>query len=175
MDGKESTEIQEVVVEAQQDGAVTSTVPSDPVPKKRGRPKGSVNGATKIAKEAIAEAEPHVFLIRVMEGRKFRRAGSEGARRTVDCFPTLQESICAAQTLLKKIAPDLRSQELSGPDGADLAGPAVPARDLARRVALLLSRGDSGPPAPAANGITAASRTPLARDTTAPAPMPRAP
>jgi hypothetical protein len=112
--------MQEDVVKPSSNGAVAETVSGEAAPekpKRRGRPKGVPNKVNRIAKEAIAEAEPHQFLIRIMEGRKFRRAGTESARKTTDCFPTLAESTAAAELLLRKIAPDLRATELSGPDG----------------------------------------------------------
>ena len=89
-------------------------------PKRGGRPKGSVNKVTGIAKEAILAAEPHSFLIRVMEGRKFMRAGENAGRKTTACFPTLEQSVVAAETLLRKISPDIRATELSGPDGGPI-------------------------------------------------------
>ena len=94
-------------------------------PKRGGRPKGSVNKCNRIAKEAILEAEPHRFLIRVMEGRLFKRAGTEAGRKTVACYPTLSQSVTAAETLLRKISPDIRATELSGPDGQ-----AIETRDI---------------------------------------------
>ncbi|MEE8225403.1 MAG: hypothetical protein V3R30_01165 [Kiloniellales bacterium] len=85
--------------------------------KRGGRPKGVPNKVNRIAKEAILEAEPHVFLVRIMEGRKFKRAGSDAGRKTVACYPMLEQSITAAENLLRKICPDVRATELSGPGG----------------------------------------------------------
>ena len=117
MDGERNTETQAVTVKTPLNGAEAETVPPKPLaekPRRRGRPLGVPNKVGRIAKEAIAEAEPHSFLIRIMEGRKFKRAGSDGGQRTVACYPTLAESISAAETLLRKIVPDLKSQELTG-------------------------------------------------------------
>ncbi len=88
-----------------------------------------------MAKEAIVEAEPHQFLIRVMDGRKFRRAGDDGGRRTTDCYPTLPQSIDAAQLLLRKIAPDLRAQEITGADGGPLETIHTNIQEASQRVA----------------------------------------
>ncbi len=110
---------------------------------RRGRPKGSMNKTTRLAKEAISEAEPHQFLIRVMEGRKFRRAGTEGARKTTDCYPTLHESISAAELLLRKIVPDLKSQELTGDPDKPIGlvnGESMSNFETARRIALIFGR-----------------------------------
>ncbi len=152
MGGEESLEDQEVAIEVRGNGAGGATVSSKsasesaPAKPRRGRPRGVPNKVNRIAKEAIVQAEPHSFLIRVMEGRKFKRAGTEGAQRTTACYPTLTESISAAETLLKKIAPDLKSQELSGPDGAPLVVPThidklCSTMEVARRVAFTLAGG----------------------------------
>ncbi len=153
MDGEGSLEDQEVAIEVRGDGAGGATVSSKsasksaPAKPRRGRPRGVPNKVNRIAKEAITKAEPHSFLIRVMEGRKFKRAGTEGAQRTTACYPTLTESISAAETLLRKIAPDLKSQELSGPGGSPLLEPTrregLQSRmELARSVAFVLAQGD---------------------------------
>jgi hypothetical protein len=102
-----------------------------------------MNKTTRLAKEAISEAEPHQFLIRVMEGRKFRRAGTEGARKTTDCYPTLHESISAAELLLRKIVPDLKSQELTGDPDKPIGlvnGEPMSNFETARRIALIFGR-----------------------------------
>ncbi len=123
MDGEESVNSQEVVSEARGNGAVGATVSADSAPtqpSRRGRPKGSVNKVNRIAKEAILAAAPHHFLIRIMEGRKFKRAGEEAGRRTVDCYPTLLQSITAAEVLLRKVAPDIKAVEVSGPEDSPI-------------------------------------------------------
>ena len=125
-------------------GADKETVSTDSaVPKcrKGGRPKGSKNKTGKVAREAIAEAEPERFLIRIMKGQKFMRAAEEGAKRRVACYPTLAESTVAAKTLLSKIIPDLKSQELTGNDGGPLIETPADPLEVARRVAFLLHQG----------------------------------
>lgn len=121
MVSEESVENQDVAVEVSDQASVFETGAASCAPKsapaKRGRPKGSVNKTNKVAKEAITEAAPHNFLIRVMDGRKFMRAAEEGSKRRTECYPTLSESTAAAETLLRKIAPDMRATEVSGPDG----------------------------------------------------------
>lgn len=92
---------------------------SDEKPRHRGRPKGSRNRTTRLAKEAIAAAAPHDFLIRIMQGRKFKRAGVDGGKATTDCYPTLAQSITAAETLLRKIAPDVKAMEIGGIPGGE--------------------------------------------------------
>lgn len=119
-----------------------SCVPeSEPAKPRRGRPKGTPNKVNRIAKEAIAEAEPHSFLIKVMLGRQFKRAGTEGAKRRVACYPTLGESITAAETLLRKIAPDMKATEISGPEGGPIRtedATRLGMVELGRRAAFLL-------------------------------------
>lgn len=145
MDGEERPEDQQVAIEARgqapdmKTGAVPCARESAPEKRPRGRPKGSVNKVNKIAKEAITEAAPHAFLIRVMEGRVFKRAVVEDGRRTVPVRPTLTQSVTAAETLLRKISPDMRAVELTGDPERPVA---VPWSDpeLGRRVALILSQ-----------------------------------
>ncbi len=135
----------DISIEARASGAVIETVPSEAAPEsapakpRRGRPKGSVNKTNKIAKEAITEAAPHAFLIRIMEGRKFMRAAEDGAKRKVACYPTLQESTAAARTLLAKTCPDMKAVELAGPNAEPLI-PHWSDKELARRVALILTK-----------------------------------
>ncbi len=154
MDGAEILDNQEFTFEALNNGAGGETVTSENAPKtgpgkpaRRGRPKGVPNKVNRIAKEAIADAEPHSFLIRIMEGRKFMRAGTEGAKRRVECYPTLRESVSAAETLLRKISPDLRATELTGKDGTPLIEPTrcdelLSKMEVARRIAFVLAMGD---------------------------------
>ena len=147
MDGDKGSEVQEVVIEARGAAPVveTGTRPSAPesAPKKRprrGRPKGVPNKVNRVAKEAILAAEPHSFLIRIMEGRAFKRAGEPGAKRRTGCYPTLTESISAAETLLRKISPDLKATELTGKDGAPLVEPTYSTTEVARRIAFILAK-----------------------------------
>ncbi len=144
--GEKVSEVQEVVIEARgaepvvETGTRPSAPESEPPKRKRGRPKGVPNKVNRIAKEAIAEAEPHSFLIRVMEGRVFKRAGESGAKRRTGCYPTLTESISAAETLLRKISPDLKATELTGKDGAPLVEPTYSTTEVARRIAFILAK-----------------------------------
>jgi hypothetical protein len=117
MDGEtgETTEIGGVPSVEGRDETETETVSAGSARPKRGRLKGVPNKITRSIKEEIREADPAQFLIRVMQGRCFKRAAEPGARHTVSVFPTLQESIDAGETLLRKIAADLKATELSGP------------------------------------------------------------
>ena len=139
-------ENQDNSVDARSDGAVDETVSSEAAPEspptkpRRGRPKGSVNKVNRIAKEAITAAAPHAFLIRVMEGRVFKRAGEEGGQRAVTVRPTLTQSINASETLLRKIAPDIRAQEISGPGGEPITvQKPKSSRDICRRLLFFLN------------------------------------
>ncbi len=77
-----------------------------------GRPQGSKNKVPKAVKEAILEADPVNHLIRVMKGQKFMRAVDEGGKRRIAVYPTLVESNRAAETLLRKVAADLKAVEV---------------------------------------------------------------
>ena len=151
MDGKETLEYQEVASETPPNGAVDETVSGETAPesapkkRSRGRPKGSVNKINKIARQAISDAAPHAFLIKIMQGRQFMRAVEEGVKYRVKCFPTLRESTTAAEILLRKVSPDMRAVEIGGiPDGEPVGVKRVDWNDLdlARRIALILSRND---------------------------------
>jgi hypothetical protein len=138
----------EIVVADEIGATVGVTVPAESAPvKRRGRPKGSKNRVSKIGKEAIADAAPWEFLIRVMEGRVFKRAPETHARRTAPVRPTLEQSITAAEVLLRKVAADLKATELSGPDGApiesttiNVAASGPDARAVYREMGLLAAR-----------------------------------
>jgi len=146
------TESGDISAEVEGEAAVCNTVatadaPTAEKPKRRGgRPKGSVNKTTRAAKEAIAEAEPERVLIRIMNGEKFMRAPEPGAKRKVACYPTLAETAKAADTLLRKICPDVKAVELGGiPDGepVKVASEKVDDLELARHVAHMLGRADN--------------------------------
>lgn len=120
MESVEVMETKAFYTPSDNDGAVGDTVSTKATPKKAGRPKGSRNKTTRAVKELIQEAHPEQMLIRVMKGQKFMRAADAGSKRRTEAYPTLAESISAAQILLRKVAPDIKATEISGPDGAPI-------------------------------------------------------
>ena len=147
MDGQKVAENHGLAVEVRGKApdADTGTASEAAPPKRRpGRPKGAVNKTNRLAKEAIAEAQPERVLIRIMRGERFMRAAEAGAKRKVACYPTLAESTQAARTLLAKVCPDVKAIEVGGiPEGDPInIGPPLDDRELGRRVALILSRAD---------------------------------
>lgn len=86
-----------------------------------GRKKGTPNHSTVQTRERIAkEADPIGFLIGVSRGLQFERAPNPNSNERVKVRPTLEQSIGAAQTLARKIVPDMRAVEVSGDAGVPL-------------------------------------------------------
>jgi hypothetical protein len=125
--------------------AVRATVSLENMPaKRRGRPPGVPNKIARFGKEIINEAAPWDLLIRVMEGRTFRRAEKAGARRSAPVRPTLEQSIAAAEILMRKVIPDLKSNELTGANGGPIESRStnvhINGTRLAEAVAAVLSQ-----------------------------------
>ena len=62
------------------------------------------------------------------------------------CYPTLAQRVQAGETLLRKLLPDLKATELSGPDGAPLIEPShydelMSTTEAAQRIAFILAKG----------------------------------
>ena len=64
-----------------------------------------------------------------MAGKRMVAAGEHGDKKRTWAYPTLTQRVQAGETLLKKMLPDLKATELSGPDGAPLID-AVKVEDL---------------------------------------------
>ena len=107
------------LIEARSPAAESGTVSSETAlpMRRRGRPPGMRNRVTKEGKSRIAESAPWELLIRVMEGRTFMRA-EEGGRVSRRVKPTLEQSVKAAELLLRRVVPEIKAQEVSGPGGA---------------------------------------------------------
>ena len=69
-------------------------------------------------------ADPIAFLSDVMAGKRMVAAGEPGDAKKTWCYPTLAQRVQAGETLLRKLLPDLKATELSGPDGEPLIAPA---------------------------------------------------
>ena len=119
---------------APQDGGSSATAPATP-PVKRGpgRPKGlgkvpgsgrapgTPNKSTVQTRSRIEElADPIGFLADVMAGKRMTAAGEPGDMKRTWCYPSLAQRVAAGETLLRKLLPDLKSQELTGKDGSPL-------------------------------------------------------
>jgi hypothetical protein len=118
-------------------------------PKSGGRKKGTPNHTTAQTRDRIQQlADPIDFLADVMNGRRMVAAAEHGAMAKTWVFPTLAQRIQAGETLLRKLLPDLRSQELTGKDGEPLIKPSrrdelYSSLELARRTAYVLAAGDA--------------------------------
>jgi hypothetical protein len=83
-----------------------------------GRRKGIPNRGTIATREWIMrQGDPLHFLIGVMNGDRFTAAPEEGSRKKSWAYPTMDQRLSAAQALAKKVAPDMKSVDLSAEDG----------------------------------------------------------
>ena len=86
-----------------------------------GRKPGASNKITTDVKRTImVRGKPLELLCDVARGVKVRVGPQAGPGDPEFQYPSLGERLTAARTLLGKIIPDLKAQELSGPDGAPL-------------------------------------------------------
>jgi hypothetical protein len=65
----------------------------------------------------MKEADPLLFLCKVCRGDRMAAAAEPGAPKRVFWFPTGDQRISAAQTLARKIMPDMKAIEHAGPLG----------------------------------------------------------
>ncbi len=117
------------------DGGTSAPAPAAPpakrgpgkpkgLPKSGGRAKGTPNRSTIQTRDRIQElADPIAFLSDVMNGVRMTAAGEVGDMKRTWVFPTLQQRVSAGETLLRKLLPDLKSQELTGAGGTPLIEP----------------------------------------------------
>ena len=129
------------------------TPQDEPLPRKRGRPKGlpKTGGRKKgqrnwthseIRSALLDRSDAIETLADVCAGRQLRVSGPTG--KPLWRFPTMGERLRALELILKKVVPDLQATELSGPEGEPLIpdpGP-VDKRQLARVILTLLSDAD---------------------------------
>ena len=113
-----------------------------------GRARGTPNRSTVQTRERIKElADPIAFLSDVMAGKRMVAAGETGDMKKTWCYPTLAQRVQAGETLLRKLLPDLKATELSGPDGEPLIAPArrdelVSSMGAARQILATLREGE---------------------------------
>ncbi len=117
-------------------------------PKSGGRMKGTPNKSTAQTRDRIQElADPIQFLADVMNGVRMTAAGEPGDKSRTWVYPTLAQRVQAGETLLRKLLPDLKSQELTGAGGTPLVEPThrdelISKVELARRLAFVLAAAD---------------------------------
>lgn len=89
-----------------------------PQPEKRkpGRPKGTPNKSAQITRdEIIRRGAPVKLLCDIAAGRKIKAAGIDGKPTAV--FPTLEQRKDAAKILAHKVISDLKTNEITTPNG----------------------------------------------------------
>ena len=69
------------------------------------------------AERIAKEADPLGLLIKVANGVRFEAAAEPGDAKRTHVFPTLEQRIHAAQTLAKKVIPDMKAVAVTGEDG----------------------------------------------------------
>ena len=90
-------------------------------PKSGGRARGTPNRDRTATIERIQkEADPILFLCKVCRGDRMEAAPEPGAKKRTHWFPTADQRIVAAQTLARKIMPDIKAVEHAGVEGGDL-------------------------------------------------------
>ncbi len=87
-----------------------------------GRQRGTCNKDRAATVERIMkEADPLLFLCKVCRGDRMQAALDPGAKKRTFWFPTGDQRITAAQTLARKVMPDMKSIEHAGPLGEPLS------------------------------------------------------
>ncbi len=82
-----------------------------------GRKKGTPNRSTAQTREYIQkQADPITFLCQVCRGLQFEAALDSGDAKKAKMYPTLEQRLHAAQTLARKVLPDMKAVEMSGDD-----------------------------------------------------------
>ena len=87
-----------------------------------GRKKGTCNKDRAATVERIMrEADPLLFLCKISRGDRIPAAAAVGDKKRRWIFPTIDQRITAAQTLARKIMPDMKAIEHAGPLGEPLS------------------------------------------------------
>ena len=83
-----------------------------------GRAKGTPNrDRTATIERIMRESDPLGFLMKVSRGVRLEGAAEPGGKKRTFCFPTVDQRITAAQTLARKVLPDMKAIEHAGPLG----------------------------------------------------------
>ena len=84
-------------------------------PKSGGRQRGTPNRDRAATIEKIMrEADPLLFLCKVARGDRMEAGGEPGASKKSWWIPTGDQRISAAQTLARKVLPDMKAVEITG-------------------------------------------------------------
>ena len=87
-----------------------------------GRRKGTCNKDRSATIERIQKmADPLAFLCKVCRGDRMAAALEPGAKKKSWWLPTGDQRITAAQTLARKVMPDMKSIEHAGPLGESIS------------------------------------------------------
>ena len=90
-------------------------------PRTGGRKPGTPNRTSMVTRNFIVKnGAPVRVLCQIAAGRKMTAAASPGSEKRESAYPTLDQRLRAAEILARKIVPDMKSVEASGPDGGDL-------------------------------------------------------
>ena len=96
--------------------------PGSPKPPGSGRKKGTPNKDRAATIDRIMrEADPIGFLAKVCKGTCLEAAAEPGAKKRTRWYPTGDQRLTAAQTLARKVLPDMRAIEHAGPLGEPLS------------------------------------------------------
>ena len=87
-----------------------------------GRAKGTPNKDRAATVDRIMrEADPILFLCKVCRGDRLEAALEPGAKKREWWYPTGDQRLTAAQTLARKVLPDMKAIEHTGPLGEPLS------------------------------------------------------
>jgi hypothetical protein len=87
-------------------------------PEGSGRQPGTLNKLRQSGKEMIAvRGRPLDLLCAITAGRRVKVADPADPTKTIWIYPSMAERRAAASDLLRKVIPDVKAQEVSGPEG----------------------------------------------------------
>ncbi len=109
-----------------------------------GRKTGTPNRVNAATRDRIEkDADPIGFLCRVVNGEKLKAAPAKEGTAEVDIYPTLDQRLSAAQTLARKVQPDVKDTPIR------IELPKIStAKDMASAIAVVVSavaKGDITP------------------------------
>ena len=91
-------------------------------PRSGGRARGTPNKKNQVTRDyVIKQGAPLAFLCRVVRGKRFTAAAQLGDNKRTYIYPTLDQSLRAAEILSRKVLPDLKATEVTGKDGGPVA------------------------------------------------------
>ena len=92
-----------------------------PRPPGAGRKKGTPNKFPQLTRaDSTKVGAPIRVLCQIASGKKMKAAAEPGSPKQAKIFPTLAERLRAAETLARKIVPDVKAVEVTGAAGGDL-------------------------------------------------------